>query len=269
MSSCCFWKGNRNSEVPILFVSWWYQGSLIVWCLLHIFVTCLFVVFVGSVETEELQVDGDTPINDSCYDWLEGFELPNDYKVERVEYRGVKVAPWVTTFKEVEANTHWILSAKLLMILELMTKSAWTKYPLVSFFPLWLYILLYLLPDVCHPSYKLKSNARQVCGEDWVEKLVVCQTFWILFVCTIYGDWHYNGISQEHIWLLHWWISSLRRCHPHLNKVSPLTCELTGVNWEKEKMCTWNLNLWFLWDFFLKHSALPHDQNRNMRRLWL
>ncbi len=50
-------------------------------------------MFVGSVETEELQVDGDTPINDSCYDWLEGFELPNDYKVERVEYRGVKVAP--------------------------------------------------------------------------------------------------------------------------------------------------------------------------------
>lgn len=48
---------------------------------------------VFPVETEELQVDGDTPINDSCYDWLEGFELPNDYKVERVEYRGVKVAP--------------------------------------------------------------------------------------------------------------------------------------------------------------------------------
>ncbi|CAK9206346.1 unnamed protein product [Sphagnum troendelagicum] len=48
---------------------------------------------VFPVETEELQVDGDTPINDSCYDWLEGFELPKDYKVERVEYRGLKVAP--------------------------------------------------------------------------------------------------------------------------------------------------------------------------------
>lgn len=48
---------------------------------------------VFPVETEELQVDGDTPINDSCYDWLEGFELPKEYKVERVEYRGLKVAP--------------------------------------------------------------------------------------------------------------------------------------------------------------------------------
>jgi hypothetical protein len=48
----------------------------------------LFVVFVGSVETEEFQVDGDTAINDSCYDWLEGFEPPKDFKVERVEYRG-------------------------------------------------------------------------------------------------------------------------------------------------------------------------------------
>jgi hypothetical protein len=66
---------------------------------------------------------------------LEGFEPPKDFKVERVEYGGLKVALWVTTFKEVEANTHWILSAKLLMILELMTKSAWSKYPLVSFFP--------------------------------------------------------------------------------------------------------------------------------------
>jgi hypothetical protein len=54
---------------------------------------CLFVVFVGSVETEELQVDGDTTIDDSCYDWLEGFEQPEDFKVERVEYRGLKVAP--------------------------------------------------------------------------------------------------------------------------------------------------------------------------------
>lgn len=67
-----------------------------------------------------------------------------------------------------------------------------------------MYILLYLLPGVCHPSYKLKSNARQVCGDNWVKNLVVCQTFWIHFVCTIYGDWHYNGIFQEHIWLLHW-----------------------------------------------------------------
>jgi hypothetical protein len=49
-------------------------------------------VFVGSVETEELQVDDDTAINDSCYDWLEGFEPPKDFKVERVEYRGLKVA---------------------------------------------------------------------------------------------------------------------------------------------------------------------------------
>jgi hypothetical protein len=63
-------------------------------------------VFVGSVETEEFQVDGDTAINDSCYDWLEGFEPPKDFKVERVEYRDLKVAPGVTTFKEVDANTH-------------------------------------------------------------------------------------------------------------------------------------------------------------------
>ncbi len=129
-------------------------------CNLFVF---LLIVFVGSVETEELQVDGDTAINDSCYDWLEGFEPSKDFKVERVEYRGLKVAPWVTTFKEVEANTHWILSAELLMISELMTKSAWSKYPLVSFSPCeCTFYSTYF--QVFAIQYKLKSNLQRELG---------------------------------------------------------------------------------------------------------